>query len=101
MSDGFRDLNDAANEAVRRADQRLEDQLDGIRKLTDRELESLKPKIEMQDRERFEQLVKAVRESSEQNDELTDFRRRVKHLIEDGGEFLGKVGKLALKAKGF
>jgi len=97
MSDRFGDLDEAADKAEKRADEKLADQLEKIRGLTSVDLEALKPKIEMQDEEKFEQLMAAVEESTRNNESLAEFRTRVTTLVKDGGAFVERVGGLAAK----
>jgi hypothetical protein len=71
-------LREQAEEAAKRTDERLADEMRAVRDLTRPELESLRPKTA--DPQVYASLIKAVEEATARNESVADFKARVEKL---------------------
>ncbi len=90
------ELEKQSEDAAKETDEMLSEELDALKSATAADMESLKPKIT--DKETYDKLIDAVKESNDKNESLAQLGARLKAL----GETAIKVGKEAVKLlKGF
>lgn len=90
------ELEKQSEDAAKETDEMLSEELDALKNATAADMESLKPKIT--DKETYDKLIDAVRESKDKNESLAQLEARLKTL----GTTAIKVGKEAVKLlKGF
>lgn len=90
------ELEKQSEDAVKETDEMLSEDLDVLKNATVSDMESLKPKIT--DKETYDNLIDAVKESIGKNESLAQLEARLKTL----GTTAIKVGKEAVKLlKGF
>jgi hypothetical protein len=85
------ELKKQSEEAARETDEMLSEELNALKKATAADMESLKPKIT--DKETYDKLIAAVKESKDNNESLAQLGARLKTL----GATAIKVGKEAAK----
>lgn len=90
------ELEKQSEEAAIETDEMLKEELDTLKSATAADMEGLKPKIT--DKETYDKLIKAVKESTDKNESLAQLEARLKTL----GKTAIKVSKEAVKLlKGF
>ncbi len=90
------ELEKQSKESANEADEMLSEELNALKKATTDDMESLKPKIT--DKETYDKLINAVRESTDKNESIAQLGDRLRTL----GTTAINVGKEAVKLlKGF
>ncbi len=84
-------LREAAQVSKQKADELLNDELEALKRLTQTDLEKLRPQLK--DQATFDQLLAAVKESTQQNENLAQLKER----LEGVGVQLIRVAKEAAK----
>ena len=85
------ELEQQSEEAAKETDELLSKELDALRNATAADMESLKPKIT--DKETYDKLIDAVRQSTDNNESLAQLETRLKTI----GTAVIKVAKEAVK----
>ena len=85
------ELEKQSEEAAKETDEMLSEELDALKNATAADLERLKPKIT--DKETYDKLIDAVKESTNKNESLAQLAARLKTL----GATAIKIGKQAVK----
>ncbi len=90
------ELEKQSEDAAKETDEMLSEELDALKNATAADMASLKPKIT--DKETYDKLIDAVKESTDKNESLAQLEARLKTL----GTTAIKVAKEAVKLlKGF
>jgi len=85
------ELEKQSEDAAKETDEMLSEELDALKNATAADMESLKPKIT--DKETYDKLIDAVKESKDKNESLAQLEARLKTL----GTTAIKVVKEAVK----
>lgn len=85
------ELEQQSEEAAKETDELLSKELDALRNATAADMESLKPKIT--DKETYDKLIDAVKQSTDNNESLAQLETRLKTI----GTAVIKVAKEAVK----